>query len=119
MTTTLVVHPDSSFSYYGYYLHGFEQALGPLRIRFSRNDLPALLSQRDGIAVLLADGCRIFIAADDHTTINEVALEWCDVYGMVNLDRSASPAADSRKVVPIGPGFGIRWATMLMRLATC
>ena len=112
MRRTLTIHPDSSLSYYGYYLCGFEQALGRIKLRFSLGDLPALLGPRDGLAVITDDGKRIFIAADDTPTINPEALHWCDVYGKVNLDRSLDELSRSPKVVPIGPGFGIRWRSL-------
>jgi glycosyltransferase involved in cell wall biosynthesis len=108
---TLLVHPDSSYQYYGYYLLGFQQALGGVRFRFSRHDLPALRGPEYGLAVIEPGGRHIFIAADDHSDIDAAALDWCDVYGMVNvpLDR-AGPASD-RRIVPIGPSFGVRWQT--------
>lgn len=112
MTTTIVTHPDSSPQYYGYYLIGLQRALGRLRIRFSRNDLPPLLGPRDGLPVLLEDGTRLFIAADDLTRVNNDALAWCQAYGMVNLDRHARRGPEtSPKILPIGPNFGIRWTT--------
>lgn len=110
----LVIHPDSSPQYYSYYLAGFEQRFGPLRLRFSKNDLPPLLGPRDGLPLLLPDGTRLFIAADDLTRVNTAALEWCEVYGMTNLlkDRAALDCGthpDADRITPIGPSFGIRW----------
>lgn len=112
MRRTLTIHPDSSLSYYGYYLCGFEQALGRVTLRFRLGDVPALLGPRDGLALITDDGKRIFIAADDAPTINPEALEWCDVYGKVNLDRSSDELSRSPKLTPIGPGFGIRWKSL-------
>ncbi len=107
--TTVVVSPDSSPQYYGYYLSGFEELLGPLKFRYGSNDLPRLSSPRDGLAMLLPSGRKIFIAADDHSTVNEEALAWCDVYGQVNVDPSCRRHEGFHKIMPIGPGFGIRW----------
>lgn len=80
-------------------------------------------SARDGIAIVTPDHKRLFIAADDHPTINPAALAWCDVYGQVNLDpdnidpNDTDPHGDSlagvAKLVPIGPGFGVRGAALL------
>ena len=75
--------------------------------------MPKLLGPRDGIAVELPTGKRIFIAADDHPNVNPEALAWCDVFGIVNLrPDKAGCIADSR-IVPIGPSMGIRWRSDL------
>lgn len=112
MVTRVVVSADSSPQYYSYYLSGFEQVLGPLQLAFSANDLPRLSSPRDGIALLLPDGLKVFIAADDHPTVNQDALEWCDVYGQVNLDPANQQLVHGDRLVAIGPGFGICWHGM-------
>lgn len=109
----LVIHADSSLAYYGFYLAGFESQFEGIHLKFSRNDFPALLGPRDGLAVITPEGHRIFIAADDHTTVNEVALAWSHAYGKVNVDRSANELAASPRIVPIGPSFGIRWGSNL------
>ncbi len=114
---TLLIHPDSSYQYYGFYLLGFEQHFGPsvdqtggrVRFRFSRNDLPALRGPEYGLAVIDPAGRHVFIAADDHPDVDPAALEWCDVYGMVNVPLDRAGLAADGKVVPIGPSFGVRW----------
>jgi glycosyltransferase involved in cell wall biosynthesis len=106
---TLLVHPDSSYQYYGYYLLGFEQHFGGVRFRFSRNDLPALRGPEYGLAVIEPGGRKIFIAADDHSDVNGAALAWCDVYGMVNVPLDQAGLAADQRIVPIGPSFGVRW----------
>lgn len=110
--TAIVIHPDSSPQYYSYYLAGFEEYFGSLQVRFSRNDLPSLLGPRDGLAVLLPNGRRIFIAADDHTHVNAEALAWCNVYGMVNPPPSSGSISRDARIVPIGPGFGVKWRSL-------
>ena len=107
--TRLVVSADSSPQYYSFYLSGFEQLFGPLDLSFSVNDLPRLSGPRDGMALVLPDGRKIFVAADDHPTVNEAALAWCDVYGQVNLEPAHQALPGGHKLVAIGPGFGIRW----------
>ena len=107
--TRLVVSADSSPQYYGYYLSGFEEVLGPINLAFSASDLPALSGPRDGMAVLCPSGRKVFIAADDHPTVNHEALEWCDVYGQINLDPANLNLPGGEKLIPIGPGFGTRW----------
>ena len=107
--TKVVVSADSSPQYYSYYLSGFEQVLGPLELDFSTSDLPRLSGPRDGVALLLPGGRKVFIAADDHAAVNLEALQWCDVYGQVNLDPASHRLPNGHKLIAIGPGFGIRW----------
>lgn len=102
------VHPRSSFSYYGFYLSGLEAIGGHLRLRFS-SDMPPLADAKDGIALELEDGRRLFVAANDWSRVDSAALDWCDVLGIVNYDPNEVPAGSEKKVRPIGPGFGVRW----------
>ena len=107
--TRLVISADSSPQYYSFYLAGFEQLLGQLDLSFSVNDLPRLIGPRDGMALVLPGGRKVFVAADDHPTVNDEALAWCDVYGQANLDPAHQALPGGHKLVAIGPGFGIRW----------
>ncbi len=105
MTARLVVSAGSSHSYYGYYLDGLAAVYPDAGLAFAVEPLPPLRSARDGLAVLTPDGFKLYFAADDHATVDEAALDWCDAYGQINVDPS-SPR-DGR-VVALGPGFGIR-----------
>ena len=51
---------------------------------------------------------RLFADAQDQASLDEDALDWCDVYGKVNLDPTCLPPSQSRKVEPLGPNFGLR-----------
>lgn len=83
--------------YTGFYVEGLRRTFGSYR--WVKPHLP--LSHPALTAVV--NGLRIYIDADDPPTIDEAGLEWCDVYGKVNaMDQT------SAKVVPIGPGFGVR-----------
>jgi glycosyltransferase involved in cell wall biosynthesis len=106
-TVSVRVHPGSSFAYYGFYLSGLKRS-GRLRLRFDRRDMPDLTEPKAGLALETADGRRVFIAANDHPTIDPAALAWSDVLGIVNHD-PAEPGAADPKVIALGPGFGVRW----------
>ena len=110
-----VIHADSSLQYYGYYLAGFESIFGAVPLSFGTHDLPRLAAPQEGLAVELVDGRRIFVSAADRAAINEEALEWCDAYGMVNLDPRSRLLVGGHKLVPLGPGFGIRWGSRVER----
>jgi hypothetical protein len=100
---------SSSLQYYAYYLSGLRSVLGPFEARFAQQDLPQLGNAREGLCVVLESGVRLFIAADDFSTINEEALDWCDAYGQVNVAPGVRSHRNGHKILPLGPGFGIRW----------
>ena len=102
------VSADSSPQYYGYYLRGFRQLFADLDVKFATRGLPKLLGPRDGLAMEMGNGRKVFIAADDHATVNTAALEWCDVYGQVNFDPANRKLPGGSKMIPLGPGFGVR-----------
>lgn len=112
--TPVVVQAASSHQYYGFYLQGLERALGGMRLRLSRSVSPAPAQVVSGIG-LEVEGRRIWIGAGDNALIEDEPLEWCDVYGVVNV--TAEQLDRSPKLVPIGPGFGIRWGSLAHTVA--
>lgn len=108
-SATLIVHPTVSPRYYGYYLQGFTEAFG-WRVRLSTKGFPALSDPKAGMAAVLPEGQRIFIAANDWAFVDPEVVAWADVVGQVNVD----PDADrSPKVLPLGPSFGTPWRSAL------
>lgn len=104
----IVVQPRSSHQYYGFYLAGLLEVLGPRPLRFRGATSPAPAQAVSGIGIEV-DGRRIWIGAGDNALIEDEPLEWCDVYGVVNV--RPDQLETSSKLVPIGPSFGIRWST--------
>jgi hypothetical protein len=103
----LWVHPVVSPRYYRYYLDGLE-AVFERRPKLKTKGFPELRDPKDGMAVILPDGKRLFIAANDFAVVDPAVLAWADVVGQVNVDPALSY---SSKVVPIGPSFGIPWTS--------
>ena len=60
------------------------------------------------MAVILPNGQRLFIAANDFAVVDPAVVAWADVVGQVNVDPGLSY---SPKVVPIGPSFGLPWSS--------
>ena len=114
---TILISPDSSPQYYSYYLDGLTNAIPGARVRYSVAETPRLTSPRDGLAVVLPSGRRLFIAADDHPTVNLAALSWCDVYGQVNLESAQRNQPGGNKLLALGPGFGTRQSSSLRAIA--
>jgi hypothetical protein len=106
---SLTLHPVCSPRYYGYYLAGFQEIHGA-RLQFTTKGFPRLRDPKDGCALILPQGERVFISANDFAEVNKEALEWADVVGQVNLDTDTELPS---KVLPIGPSFGIPWQSTL------
>lgn len=101
----LLLHPVVSPRYYRYYMDGLEAVYGrtpKLRTR----GFPELRDPKEGMAVILPDGLRLFIAANDFAVVDPAVVAWADVVGQVNVDPAT---AYSPKVIPIGPSFGLPW----------
>lgn len=114
---TILISPDSSPQYYSYYLDGLTAAVPGARVRYSVTETPRLTSPRDGLAVVLPSGRRLFIAADDHPTVNLAALSWCDVFGQVNLDPAQRNQPNGNKLMALGPSFGTRQSSSVRAIA--
>jgi len=52
---------------------------------------------------------KVYISAGDGTGFNPLGLEWCDIYAEVNVNKNAIPEEYKKKVLPIGPSFGVRY----------
>ncbi len=51
---------------------------------------------------------KIFIHSDDWPDLDEVALDWCDVFGKVNLDPALVPEEYESKIMALGPTMHVR-----------
>ena len=118
---TVRVHPNFVVSYYGFYLEGLGRVFGFDNIRFDREGFPEHTEHNDGFAFTVTTGAaghrqtrRFYVSANDFARYDRVALDWCDRYGMVNHDPALLGAADTERVVAIGPSFGVRdWGGLL------
>ena len=103
----LWVHPVVSPRYYRYYLDGLEAVFGR-KPKLRTKGFPELRDPKNGMAVILPNGQRLFIAANDFAVVDPAVVAWADVVGQVNVDPGLSY---SPKVVPIGPSFGLPWSS--------
>lgn len=115
--TTVRIHPRFVIPYYSLYLEGLTRLYGAGSLQFTRSGLPDATQYNDGFAFTVETTAsthkklsRFYVSANDFTRYDQVALAWCDRYGMVNVD-PAQPRPD--KVVALGPSFGIRqWGSL-------
>jgi hypothetical protein len=106
--TSIVVHPGSDLAYASYVLQGLTSELGERAIEYSTEGFPRSVGSGRILAFSRADDAtaRCFLAFHDHPRVNELALGWARVVGMVNLCQ-ADVGRDG-KVVAVGPTFGVR-----------
>jgi hypothetical protein len=120
--TSVRVDPRFNIPYYSLYLDGLVRLFGRGSLRFDRGGMPARTEFDDGFAFTLQRGRagqkrehRVYVSANDFTRYDRIALEWCDRYGMVNLDPSEPVPGVREKVIPLGPSFGVqRWGPSLL-----
>lgn len=101
----VAVYPTFEVTYHTYYLRGLVALYGR-RLHYTVRGFPAL--HRLCFA-FIADGVRVYVDARDPIDYDPVALEWCDVYGKLNLDWDTVPAERRGRFLPIGPSFSIRY----------
>ena len=104
------IHPGHNALYYSYYLWGLSHRYGWDNIEYMAEGFPKL--HHHCLSYIINDDQRIkkvYISAGDGTGINQKGLEWCDIYGKVNIDPTVILEDYLRKVTAIGPGFGIQF----------
>ncbi len=104
----LIYAPVDVF-YYSFYIEGFYRLYGKKNVRFSTVGFPAFSSRV--LAVIVKQDTiekRIVIDALDTAAIFEKPLEWCDIYGKVNYNVKTIRQEYLEKIIPLGPGFGIK-----------
>jgi hypothetical protein len=106
--TSIVVHPGADLAYASHVLEGLTSALGEHAIEYSADGFPRTLGSGRILAFYRVDDptARCFLAFHDHPRVNELALGWARVVGMVNVCRP--DVGREGKVVPLGPTFGVR-----------
>lgn len=112
-TTTVRVHGRARMTNGYYFVHGLRQVYGS-RVRWVGTGLPgtppANYSLRFVLAEIVDGGQRKRVVFDygDSAEIDEDVLAWSDTYGKINCTAKQRQAG----VVPIGPAFSIRPATL-------
>ena len=98
--------------YHAYYLRGLADTYGFANLHFVCKGFPRFA--RTGLAFeMINPPLRVYIDADDFDGLDKPALQWCDIYGKVNVNPNIISANDRDKVVPLGPSFGIRERKLL------
>jgi hypothetical protein len=103
------IYPPFDALYYSFYVEAVQEYFGKSAVDFTYRHFPPLSSDYFGLIIERKEKLRIVIDAYDGANVNDQgALEWCDVYGKVNLVSSVVPGEYLQKCVAIGPSFPVR-----------
>ncbi|WP_282786592.1 hypothetical protein [Flavobacterium croceum] len=98
--------------YDAYYIQGLKEYFGVKKVYFNTSKFPKF--NQDVCAILVeypTYSYKIAIDSRDNSDIRPELEQWCDVYGVVNVQYS--DLARYSKVISIGPSFGIKTASTL------
>jgi hypothetical protein len=102
------IDPSCDIHYASYYVYGLYALYGKKKVKFSSNYFKDFKHDNHSFAFVMVEGTnvkKIIIDFTDSSLMDATALDWCDVYGKINLEASQ---LHLEKVVAIGPSFGIQ-----------
>jgi len=107
MKTKIYIYGLCDVFYDGYYIQGLREVYK--NVEFNVSKFPKF--NQGTFAFILNDNnqtTKVIIDSRDSNQINKAQLEWCDVYGKVNYNTDNLSSEDQKKIVAIGPSFGIK-----------
>ena len=107
MRTKVYIYGLCNIFYDAYYIQGLNEIYK--NFEFNLSKFPSF--SQGTFAVIIEEenqSKKIIIDSRDSSRINITELEWCDVYGKINYNSTELPVNHSKKIVPIGPSFGIK-----------
>jgi hypothetical protein len=107
MKSKIYIYGLCNVFYDGFYIQGIKEIYQDFEFNISKfpkfnQGTFAFIIENDNYSK------KIIIDSKDSNQINNIELEWCDVYGKVNYNLNNLPAENSKKIVAIGPSFGIK-----------
>ncbi len=108
------IDPRCKVNYASFYIKGLYDIIGKKNVCFNSKkfknykELDNYHSQWNGMSIIIENNNsirKIYIDYHDPDTVLENAYKWCDVYAKVNVN--FADLNKYKKLVPIGPGFGI------------
>jgi hypothetical protein len=109
--SAIVIYPVFDAFYYSFYIQGIIEVFGQSNIHFSSRPFPHLSS--GCLAFIFRDQKELRVVVDAYdgaviTNYNSSGMEWCNVYGKVNLAQPLIPKEHAYKCLPIGPSFPVQ-----------
>lgn len=109
MKMKVIIYSAVDVFYYSFYIEGFYRVFGRKQVKFRSAPFPKFPERT--FAALVEKGneeLKIIIDAYDSPRIMHELAHWSDVYGKVNYSEMSIPVEFSKKVIPIGPSFGVK-----------
>lgn len=113
----ITLDPRCKFVYASFYIQGLRELFGPGQVRFGGGPFQDLKQKSPRwdfdhyMAFHIApEDLRIVIDYGDKNEVSESAVAWSDIYAKINLKtgwRNDATAEMQKKILPVGPGFGI------------
>lgn len=108
----ILINPLCEINYSSFYIYGLRKLIGKRNMRFSSKPFTDIYKAgAGGTGLYLYDTNtrqKYVIDFRDSNGIDQIAYEWCDVYGCVNVCSSMLDEAHRKKLVVLGPNFGVK-----------
>ena len=107
--SAVTIHPTFNAFYYSFYIQGLIEAFGRSSLSFSTKSFPRVPANYLVFVVRDQRELRVVLDAyDDSRLTHRTGIEWCDVYGKVNLTWRQISQEHAYKCRPVGPSFAVR-----------
>lgn len=112
----VIINPGGDILYKSFYIYALEQAFGSHNVSYSSvpfAELPLSVRNNKDMLFVIREGNNYtekhyYIACNDFYQVDEVAYDWCDVYGSVNANFALTDPKYRTKLVSLCPSFGIQ-----------
>ena len=107
MKSKIYIYGLCDVFYDAYYILGLKEIFGDFEFnilkfpKFKQATFAVIIENENGIKKIIIDSL-------DSPKIDLVWLDWCDVYGKVNYNQETIPVSNQKKIIAIGPSFGIK-----------
>lgn len=107
--TKIYVYGLCDVYYDAFYIKGLKEFYNLKKVFFDCHRFPKF-NQGTFAAIIVQDDKEFKICIDsrDQSDLWMDQLNWCDVYGKVNYNKTSIPETHKNKVLAIGPSFGIK-----------
>jgi len=112
----VIVDPRARIVYASYYIQGIVDLFGADKVCFRISPFKQIVRNYDNLAfdeffafiiIRKEQNVKIVIDYKDSYPVNSEIYDWCDVYGKVNLNEKYTDLSAYKKIINIGPGFGV------------
>jgi len=107
LSLRLLVYPYFNAHYYSFYIQELYKKFR--KLTYSNKHFPEFHHHCLAFIIEGKNQKKVYISAGDGSGFNTIGLEWCDIYAKVNVNNKLIPTKHKKKVIPIGPSFGVQY----------